>query len=86
MKITVNSLIQVVKFLLSEGMEYVLSERFCQDLLEEYFGRQRERGCFSDNPTVEAFGYNDLTLAGQWNIAPVVKGNVAGRHKGESSK
>ncbi len=84
MKITVNFLIQVVKFLISEGMEYVLSERFCEDLLEEYFGRQRERGRFSDNPTVQAFGYN-LTLAVQRNIAPVVKGNVAGRHKGESS-
>lgn len=86
MKITVHSLIQAVKFLLSEGMEYVLSERFCQDLLEEYFGHQRERGRFNDNPTVQAFGYNDLTLAVQRNIAPVVKGNVAGRHKGECSK
>ena len=86
LKITVSSLIDVVKFLISEGMEFVLSERFCQDLLEEYFGRQRERGRFSDNPTVQAFGYNDRTLAVQRNIAPVVKGNVAGRHKGESSK
>ena len=67
-------------------MEYVLSERFCQDLLEEYFGRQRERGRFNDNPTLQAFGYNDLTLAVQRNIAPVVKGNVAGRHKGECSE
>ena len=62
-------------------MECVLSERFCQDLLEEYFGRR-----FNDNPTLQAFGYNDLTLAVQRNIAPVVKGNVAGRHKGECSK
>ena len=52
--------------------------RSCQDLLEEYFGRQRERGRFNDNPTLQAFGYNDLTLAVQRNIAPVVKGNVAG--------
>ena len=76
----------MVKFLPSEGMEFVLSERFCQDLLEEYFGRQRERGRFNDNPTVQAFGYNDRTLAVQCNIAPVIKGNVAGRHKGEGSK
>ena len=86
LKITVSSIVQVVQFLLSEGMEYVLSERFCQDLLEEYFGRQRERGRFNDNPTLQAFGYNDLTLAVQRNIAPVVKGNDAGRHKGECSK
>ena len=86
LKITVSSIVQVVQFLLSEGLEYVLSERFCQDLLEEYFGRQRERGRFNDNPTLQAFGYNDLTLAVQRNIARVVKGNVAGRHKGECSK
>ena len=85
LQITVHSLIEVVKFLLSEGMEFVWSERFCQDLLEEYFGRQRERGRFNDNPTVQAFGYNDRTLAVQRNIAPVVKGNVAGRHKGQGS-
>ena len=86
LKITVSSLIDVVKFLISEGMEFVLSERFCQDLLEEYFGRERERGRFSDTPTVQAFAYNDRTLAVERNIAPVVKGNVAGRHKGESCK
>ena len=83
LKITVNSIVQVVQFLLSEGMEYVLSERFC---LEEYFGRQRERGRLDHNPTLQAFGYNDLSLSVQQNIAPVVKGNVAGRHKGECSK
>ena len=71
LKITVSSIVQVVQFLLSEGMEYVLSERFCQDLLEEYFGRQRERGRFNDNPTLQAFGYNDLTLVVQRNIARV---------------
>ena len=86
LQITVHLLIEVVKFLLSEGMEFVLSERFCQHSLEEYFGRQRERGRFNDNPTVQAFGYNDRILAVQCNIAPVIKGNVAGRHKGEGSK
>ena len=52
MKITVNALIEVFKFLLSEGGELVLSESFCQDPLEEYFGHQRARGRFSDNPTL----------------------------------
>ena len=85
-RITVNSIVQVVQFSLAERMKYVLSERFCQDLLEEYFGRQRERGRFNDNPTLQAFGYNDFTLAVQWNIAHVVKGNEAGRHKAECSK
>ena len=30
-KITVNAVIEIRKFLLQEGMEYVLTERFCQD-------------------------------------------------------
>ena len=87
LKITVSSIVQVVQFLLSEGMEYM----FCLSgsakiSWKNIFGRQRERGRFNDNPTLQAFGYNDLTLAVQRNIAPVVKGNVAGQHKGECSK
>ena len=40
-KITVNSHVETVKFLLSEGFKYVLSERFMQDVIEDYFGHQR---------------------------------------------
>ena len=41
---TVYSFIEVCKFLLQRGVPYVLSERFCQDDLENYFGRQRAIG------------------------------------------
>ena len=58
----------------------------CLHLIEEYFGRQQARRGYSDNPTVQTFGYNDLTIAVQRGITPVVRGNVAGRHKGETSK
>lgn len=81
--ITANAMIEATKFLLSEEFEFVLTERFCQDLLEEYFGFQRSRGRHSDNPTVHDFGYNDLTIAAQRGAAPIVKGNVAGRHQGD---
>ena len=37
-KITCYSTVDCVKFLLQEGMELVLTERFSQDALEEYFG------------------------------------------------
>ena len=37
LQITTYSLTEVCKFLLNEGFEYVLTERFCQDSLEEYF-------------------------------------------------
>lgn len=38
LKITVNSVIEATKFLLQEGMDFVLTERFCQDPEEEFLG------------------------------------------------
>jgi hypothetical protein len=84
---TVHSLIEVTKILLTEGLEYALSEKFCQNLLVAYFRHQHSsRGGYSANPTVQSFGYNDLTNAAQHSIAPVLRGNVMGQHKRESSK
>ena len=37
-KITVHSTIEIVKYLLSKGLSYVLTERLCQHPLEHYFG------------------------------------------------
>ena len=78
--ITINSLVNIVQFLLNEGFLYVLTERFMQDVLEEYFGYQRARGRRSDNPTAQEFGYNDITINMQRTIKP--KGNVHGRNQG----
>ena len=80
LKISINAHIEAIQFLLDEGFEYVLSERFMQDVLEDYFGHQRAKGGRSDNPTAEQFGYNDLTIAAQRDIAPVIRGNVGGRY------
>jgi len=38
-QLSVKSLIHSVKFLLNNGVSYVLTERFCQDDLENYFGK-----------------------------------------------
>ena len=73
--------IQVIKFLLAEGFQYVLTERFMQDVLEDYFGNQRERGRRSDNPSAYQFGCNDLTIAAQRDIAAVMRGNTGGRYE-----
>ena len=81
LKIAVYSHIEVVKFLLSVGFQYVLTERFMQDVLQDYFGHQRERGRRSDNPSAHQFGYNDLTIAAQRDIAPVIRGNTGGRYE-----
>ena len=47
-----------------------------QDVLEDYSGHQRARGGRCDNPTAQQFGTNDLTIASQRDIAPVIRGNV----------
>ena len=52
-----------------------------QDVLEDYFGHQRARSGRSDNPTAQQFGYNDLTIASQRDIAPVIRGNVGGHYE-----
>ena len=80
LKIAVYSHIDAIRFLLSKGFKFVLSESFMQDVLEDYFGHQRERKAEDHNPTAQQFGYNDLTIAAQRDIAPVIRGNVDGRY------
>ena len=77
LKIAVYSHIDAIRFLLSKGFKFVLSERFMQDVLDDYFGYQRDKGRRSDNPTAQQFGHNELTIAAQRDIAPVIRGNVA---------
>ena len=74
------------KYLLENGVTYVLSERFCQDDLENYFGRQRAIGRRRDNPSVKEVGYNDNTIKCQFSVRPIldvqvcpIAGNVQGQ-------
>ena len=48
LKIAVYSHIDAIRFLLSKGFKFVLSERFMQDVLDDYFGHQRDKGRRSD--------------------------------------
>ncbi|XP_065654860.1 uncharacterized protein LOC136081473 [Hydra vulgaris] len=75
LKITVHSIIESVQFLLQQNAKYVLTERFCQDPIENYFGRQRSLGSRKDNPSVNDFGYNDNMIRNQKVFLPVT-GNV----------
>ena len=63
--------------MLQQGIPCILSERFCQDDLENYFRKQHAIGRRSDNPTVNDFGYNDNTVKNQFSIRPI-GGNVQG--------
>ena len=78
MQMTVYSVIEVTKFLLSKGMAFVLTNRFNQDVVE-YFGRQRSLGRRSDNPNIWQFGFNNNIIHTQRSVAPVT-GNTEGRH------
>ena len=77
LKITVNSIIEATQFLLQHQVKYVLTERFCQDPLENYFGRQRSLGSRKDNPSMADFGYNDNAIRNQKIFKPIAHGNVA---------
>ena len=62
LQITIFSFKEVFNFLQQQGIPYILSERFCRDDLENYFGKQRAIGRRCDNLTVRDFGYNDNTI------------------------
>ena len=60
----------MARFLLEqEGVKLLLSERFCQDPIEEFFSQQRSRGGRSDNPTVRQFCDNTVSLRVQKTAA-----------------
>ena len=78
-KITTSAIAEVTKFLLPEGVEFVLTERFWQDKIEKYFGSQRQFGRRSDNPDLQMFGCNDNTIRIQKNVS-CSSGNKRGRY------
>ena len=79
LQITMYSMIEATKYL-NNGLDFVLTNRFNQDVVEEYFGRQRSLGRRSDNPTIWQFGYQDNTIRMQRSVVPVT-GNTKGGHK-----
>ena len=60
--------LKAIKFSLSVGFEYVFTESFMQDVIEDYFGHQRTKRGRSDNTSAQHFGYNDPTIAAQRDI------------------
>ena len=80
LKITMHSAIEVVRFLIMHKVSYVLAERFCQDPLENYFGKQRSSGARKDNPSLYEFGSNDNTIRNQKVFKPISTGNIRDEH------
>jgi len=67
----------MAQFLLRQkGVQYLFSERFCQDPVEAFFGKQRACGGRNDNPTVKQFIDNTVSLRLQGSVAlDPVRGN-----------
>ena len=63
------------------GVRYFMSEKLCQDPLEGFFGKQRMRGGYSDNPTVQSFLHGTVSLRTQKSVALAPKrGNCKRQH------
>ena len=83
LKISIYSLVEIVPFLLNEGFDYILTERFCQDISEEHFGDQRKLGGRAENPDVRKIGHQTNALRIQKSVT-CHSGNTKGRY--DSSK
>ena len=58
------------------NVSYVSTKRFCQDPLENYFGKQRSSAARKDNPSLYDFEYNNNTIRNQKVFKPIATGNV----------
>ena len=69
LQITVLSFKEVCKFLLQQGIPYIISERLCHGDLENYFGKQRAIGRRSDKNQflMTPIGGNVQGPAGEFN-------------------
>ena len=78
---TVKSFCEMAQYLLQlPGVDSLLSNRLCcQDLLEQFFGKQRQRGATNDNPNIQQFECNTsaIRVASSIALAPV-RGNCRG--------
>ncbi|KAK7105302.1 hypothetical protein V1264_016703 [Littorina saxatilis] len=77
---TVHGFVGAAHYLLGHGVKFILANKFCQDPLEEHFGRHRAMGRTADNPTLLQFGHQENSLRMQRQLALIVtpRGNVHG--------
>ena len=76
----VTSFLELGPFLLQDkDVKFLLTERFCQDALESYFGDQRSRGRRYDNPTVQQVCTTANILRVSGGLSKKDCGNVRGR-------
>jgi hypothetical protein len=85
--IIVNSFVDLVQFLLTlPDVSVFLSNRLCQDPLENFFGQQRQRGRVNENPNAQEFLKNTQALRVVNGLCPnISKGNCRGKNGNENS-
>lgn len=73
----VNSFVEMTKYLLSTHDDlFLLSERFSQDPIENYFGKQRARGGRNEHPNMQQCLKNATVLRMQRSASlDPVRGN-----------
>ena len=78
-----HSFVEMAQYLLKlKGVKCLLSERFCQDPVEAFFGKQRACGGRNDNPTVKQFLENTVSLRLQGSVAlDPIRGNCRKRKR-----
>ena len=67
---------------MKNGLNFVLTEKFNQDCLEQSFGTHRSMGGRSENPNLYRFGYDENAMRVHRSVVPV-KGNTAGAFIGK---
>lgn len=80
LRITANSFIELVKYVFTlPDLKVFLSQRVCQDPLENFFGCQRQRGGTHNNPNMQEFQKNmeALRVINSFARGPA-KGNCRG--------
>lgn len=78
-----HSFVGLVEYLFTvPDVSVFMSNRLCQDSLENFFGQQRQRGGVGDNPNAHEFLKNTQALRVVNELClPAVKGNCRGKRK-----
>lgn len=67
--LTEKSFVELAYLLKQPGVNFVLGAKLSQDQLESFFGKQRMRGGYCDNPNVATFLYGAQSLRVQGSTA-----------------
>lgn len=83
---SVLSFVEVTTLLLAvPGVQFLLSEKFCQDPLESFFEKQCYKGGRNDNPSIKEFVDNAVSLRVQGSAAlEPLRGNCSRKKNAES--